>query len=298
MTSTMFVDDDAKGRMAAWFETFRATLPFQTEARIVDTPDGPTHVLVAGPADAPPLVCLHGALATSAHLLPELGSLVKSHRIYAVDVMGQSVMSADRRIDVRTDAYGLWLAAVYDGLGLASAPLFGVSWGGFVALRAAKVAPELVDALVLLVPGGVVNGSAWAGFTTVGWPLLVYRLSPSPERLRRLVDAMFTSYDERWSSWFGDAVLSYRMDMRVPPLAKPEELAAFAARRRPTLVLGAADDVSFPGQMLIARAKDLIPHAEVELLAECKHCPPFDDEFRSRTATRVQTFLGQARGGT
>ena len=298
MSSAMFVDDDARGRMATWFETFRSTLPFPTESRTVTTPDGPTHVLVTGPEDAPPLVCLHGALATSAHLLPELGALVTRYRVYAVDVVGQSVMSADRRIEVRDDSYGQWLAAVLDGLGLATTAIFGVSWGGFVALRAAKVAPDRIDALVLLVPGGVVNGSAWAGFTTLGWPLLVYRLAPSEKRLRRLVDAMFTSYDERWCRWFGDAVLSYRMDMRIPPLTKPEELADFVARRRPTLFLGADDDVSFPGRALVERAKALVPHAEIELLEGCKHCPPTDDAFRAKTASRVATFLEKARASS
>ena len=76
MTTTIFVDDDAKGRMTKWFDTFHSSLPFPTEQRFVDTPEGRTHVLVAGPADAPPLVCLHGALATSAHVLPELGNCV------------------------------------------------------------------------------------------------------------------------------------------------------------------------------------------------------------------------------
>jgi len=291
MTTTMFVDDNARSRMAGWFDTFRETLPFPTETRLVDTPEGRTHVLVAGPVDAPPLVCLHGALATSAHVLPELGSLVERHRIYAIDVVGQSVMSADRRIDVRDDSYGTWLAAVCKALGLSKIILFGVSWGGFVALRTAKVAPELVDALILLVPAGIVAGSAWAGFKQVGWPMLTYRLSPSEKRLRRLFESLFTTYDERWSKYFGDAVLSYRMDMRIPPLAKPEELAAFTARGRPTLVLGGADDVSFPGAALVTRAKELIPHAEVDLLEACKHCPPFDDAFRASTANRVRRFL-------
>jgi pimeloyl-ACP methyl ester carboxylesterase len=293
MTTTIFVDDDAKGRMAGWFDTFRSTLPFETETRFVDTPEGRTHVLVAGPVDAPPLVCLHGALATSAHVLPELGSLVERYRIYAIDVMGQSVMSADRRIDVRDDSYGTWLAGVCRGLGLTKVILFGVSWGGFVALRTAKVAPDLIEALILLVPAGVVSGSAWAGFTRVGWPMLTYRLSPSEKRLRRLVDAMFTTYDERWTKYFGEAVRSYRFDMRIPPLAKLEDLASY---KGPTLVLGADGDVSFPGAALIARAKELFPHAEVGLLEGCKHCPPVEDDFRAKTATRIQAFLEGARG--
>lgn len=288
MMKPMFVDDAAKARMAGWFETFRAALTVPTESRVVDTPYGNTHVLVTGPADAPPLVVLHGALATSAHVLPELGSLVERHRVYAVDVLGQSVMSDDRRLDVGDDSYGTWLAAVCAGLSLERATVFGVSWGGFVALKLAKVAPSLVEALVLLVPAGVVTGSAWTGFTKVGWPMLTYRLSPSQKRLDRLVAGLFTSDDARWSRYFGDAICSYRMDMRVPPLVKPEDVAAYQG---PVLVLGADEDVSFPGAALLARAKELFPQADTELLAQCKHCPPVDEGFRARTAARVERFL-------
>ena len=284
----MFVDDAARARMAGWFETFRAAIAVPTVARVVDTPHGKTHVLVAGPEDAPPLVVLHGALATSAHVLPELGSLVERRRVYAVDVLGQSVMSDDRRLDVADDSYGTWLAAVCAGLSLAKTTVFGVSWGGFVALKLAKVAPALIDALVLLVPAGVVTGSAWSGFTKVGWPMLTYRLAPSPKRLERLAAGLFTSDDARWTTYFGDAVRSYRMDMRIPPLVKPEDVAGYQG---PVLVLGADEDVSFPGTALLARAKELFPRAEIELLARCKHCPPVDDAFRARTAERVETFL-------
>ncbi len=294
MTTTIFVDEDAKGRITQWFETFRSTLSCAVESRFVDTPHGRTHVLVTGPEDAPPLVCFHGALASSAHVLPELGSLVTRYRVHAVDVVGQSVMSADTRLDVRDDSYGEWARAVFDGLGLARAALFGVSWGGFVAMRATKVMPDRIDALVLFVPAGVVSGPVWKGFTTVGWPMLAYRLSPSEKRLRRLVDGLYTTHDERWAQYFGDAVRSYRMDMRIPPLAKPSDLAEFTTRKRPTLVLGADDDVSFPGHALVARAKELIPHAEVEVLEHCKHCPPFDDAFRTRMADRVHAFLRPA----
>ena len=286
----MFVDDAARARMADWFETFRAAIAVPTESRLVDTPFGKTHVLVAGPADGPPLVVLHGALATSAHVLPELGSLVERHRVYAVDVLGQSVMSEDRRLDVADDSYGAWLAAVCEGLALTKTTVFGVSWGGFVALKLAKVAPALIEALVLMVPAGVVNGSAWTGFTKVGWPMLTYRLSPSQKRLEKLVAGLFTSDDARWTTYFGDAVRSYRMDMRVPPLVKPEDVAAYQG---PVLVLGADEDASFPGTALLARAKELFPRAETELLSQCKHCPPVDDGFRARTAARIESFLAK-----
>jgi len=83
-------------------------------------------------------VCLHGALASSAHVLPELGSLVEHYRVYAVDLLGQSVMSEDVRLELNDDSYGDWLQAVCAGLGLTRINLLGVSWGGFVALRASR----------------------------------------------------------------------------------------------------------------------------------------------------------------
>jgi 2-hydroxy-6-oxonona-2,4-dienedioate hydrolase len=291
--TNIFVDNTARDRMANWFATFREALPFPTESRIVETDEGSTHVLIAGPSDAPPLVVLHGALATSAHILPELGDLVTRHRVYAIDVIGQSVMSADKRIDVAGDAYGRWLTNVCKALELKDGiTLFGVSWGGFVSIRAACVAPELVKALILFVPAGVVSGSFWSGFVKLGWPMLMYRFSPNEKRLARVAEAMLSSPDDRWTKYFGEALLAYKLDMRVPPLTKVEDTSAIKA---PVLVFGADDDVSFPGAALTTRAKELFPHAEIELLENCKHCPPTTAEFRAKTASRVTAFLQQHR---
>ena len=48
-----------------------------------------THVIVSGPKDAPPLVLLHGYMATSAMWSPNIGDFSKDYRVYAIDVMGQ-----------------------------------------------------------------------------------------------------------------------------------------------------------------------------------------------------------------
>ena len=80
------------------------------------------------------------------------------------------------------------------------------------------------------------------------------------------------------------------MDMRVPPLVRPEDVASY---KGPTLVLGADQDVSFPGAALLARAKELFPHAETELLEGCKHCPPIDAAFRAKAASRIEGFLSR-----
>ena len=61
--------------------------------------------------------------------------------------------------------------------------------------------------------------------------------------------------------------------------------------------LGAAHDVSFPGEKLLTRAKALVPHVETELLADSKHSPPFTPGFRGWLAERVTRFLNASAGG-
>ncbi|WP_437923157.1 alpha/beta hydrolase [Sorangium sp. So ce291] len=288
-SSIMFESPEARARIAAWYERFRGRLTFPTESREVATRFGATHLLVAGPEHAPPLVCLHGALASSAHLMGELGSLVQRFRVYAVDVIGQSVKSSDVRVRPDGPAYAEWLTDVLDALGLARAHVLGVSWGGLVALRMAEFAPARIDRLVLIVPGGLVTGSVWQGMVRVGIPMALYRAFPSEKRLARVVAGMFSNQDDAWIPYIGDALRSYRLDFRLPPLATPETLAAFT---RPALVFGADEDVQFPGAKLIARAKVLMPRAETELLEGCRHSPPTDDAFRARLGARIARFLG------
>jgi len=288
--TVIFRDERAKAVMTAAYDRFftRALSGARAESKTIATRAGSTHVLVAGNADGPPLLLVHGALGSSAHVLGEVLPLLERYRVYAPDVVGQSVKSADVRIPLDGPEYGEWLVDVLDGLGLVRPHVYGVSWGGFVARKLVEVDPGRIDRLVLLVPAGVVGGPAVRGFLDVGWPMAMYRAFPSEARLRRLTRALFTDIDDAWLAYFGEAIRSYRLDMRIPPLAVPSALAGFD---RPTLVIGASDDISFPGAALLTRARELFPHAETELLQGCKHVPPSDAAFRARLAERVDRFL-------
>lgn len=289
MTS-MFKSDEARARVLSWYERFHARIASPTTSRVVSTRFGETHVLVGGPEDAPPVVVLHGALASSAHALVELAPLLERFRVYAVDVIGQSVKSADFRPRVDNDDYGHWLADVLDGLGLSRASVVGISWGGFASIRLAAAHPERIEKLVLLVPAGIVGSPAWGGWVRVGWPMTKYVLFPSAERLRAFVKNLLTTLDdEEWVGFLGDAFRSYNLSMKVPALARPEELRAFSAQ---TMVIAADHDASFPGDALLARVRELFPSlASAEVIADCNHCPPTTDAFRAWLAGRIDGFL-------
>lgn len=288
MTS-LFTSPQARQQLLEWYERFHARITAPTERRTVSTRFGEAHVLVGGPVDAPPVVLLHGALASSAHLVGELQPLLERFRVYAVDVVGQSAKSADHQPSVKNDEYGHWLADVMDALKLPSARLVGVSWGGFVALRFAAVAPQRVERLVLLVPAGMVTGPLWAGFTKVAWPIMRYRKNPTPERLRAAMENMLSTLDDDWLPYLGVALTSFTPSMSIPKLAKPAEFSRFSA---PVLVIGGDGDVSFPGHAVGARAKQLFTGpVTVEVLEGCRHSPPTTDAFRATMSKRVADFL-------
>ncbi len=288
----MFKDDPSRATILGWFERFRARLTMPTESRTVGTRFGETHVLVGGPADAPSVVVLHGALASSAHALVELAPLLATYRVYAIDIIGQSVKSAESHPSVANDDYGAWLVDVLDALELARPMVLGISWGGFVAIRLAACAPDRIAKLALLVPAGVVNGSRWAGLTKMGLPMMRYRRNPTPENLDRFVRNLLTTTTDEWKPYLGDAFRAYNLQMTIPALAKPAELAAFTA---PTLVIAADRDLSFPGAKLLARAAKLFPTlADSELLHDTLHCPPTTDAFRSWLGERLTGFFRAA----
>jgi 2-hydroxy-6-oxonona-2,4-dienedioate hydrolase len=181
-----------------------------------------------------------------------------------------------------------WVVQVLDRLEVRRAGLLGISWGGFAARLAASSYPHRFNALVLIVPAGIVKGSHWRGLAQMAWPLVRYRIRPSEATLKGLLKPLVTTWDDEWAAFTAETLRDMRLDPRVPPLATDTDLRELKVR---TLVFGAAADISFPGHAMVERVRRLVPDAEVELLRECKHCPPITPEFRSWLAERVTTFL-------
>ena len=118
---------------------------------------------------------------------------------------------------------------------------------------------------------------------------MMSRMFPSEQRFAAFAQNVLSTIDDDWLPYLRDAFSSFNMDMRLPTLATPDELARFSA---PTLVLAADGDLSFPGTKLLARAAELFPSlVEKELVANCRHCPPTTDAFREWLAGKLTTFL-------
>ena len=281
MSDPVFKDDDARERIDAWYETFEDKLD-DPGHREVTISHGANHVLTLGESTNPPLVCVHGAMGSSAHTLLELSHLADDYYLLAPDVPGQSVRAIPERMALGDGSHGRWLIELLDALELERTDVCAVSWG------ALSIDTAAIDRLILLVPAGVVTGPVWKATTKVMFPLATYKMFPNEKRLRRLMDGMMTEWDDDWAHYLGDAVRSFRLDLKPPPLTKPEQLEGFD---RPTLVVAAEEDLSFPGEKLLDRMEELIPHAETELIEGARHMPPTTEEFRGWMAGRIRRFL-------
>jgi len=143
--------------------------------------------------DGPDLLFLNGSGATLETSAPLIDRLRRHFRVLAFDGRGLgrsgAVGSAYEMADLASDAL-----ALLDHVGWQTCPVFGVSFGGMVALEVAVTAPSRVDRLALLcTSAGGAGGSSY--------PLHELAQLPADERMAKsmaLVDSRFSP------EWFAD----------------------------------------------------------------------------------------------
>lgn len=202
-----------------------------------------------GPVAAPPLVFLHGGLATHLTSLRAVGALAArgACRVIAPDLRG-SGRSHDRGplawAQLADD-----VVALLDHLGIAAAAIGGVSFGAGVAVAAALAHPTRVRALAIVWPafaGGDVpltpaqaaamRAMAEAGARALrdGMAAFDPLVATLPAALQDGVRALFATYDPA-----SVAASTAFMDAGVQPFADGDALRAI---RVPTLVIPGRDD--------------------------------------------------------
>lgn len=288
MKSVIWKTQEGKVRLNGWYDRFVDKIETEVTGDMVPTRFGPSHVLVGGLENGPPLVCLHAMRTGAPFLLSEMEPILKRFRVYAPDLPGHSIRGPEIKLSLKDNSLALWLIDVMDGLKLDQVNLFGVSWGGFLAHLTASTAPTRVKRLVLMVPAGIANGSHISALMKMAFPMVRYKFRPSPSNLKELLSPILTTWDEDWAGMIACTLRDMKMDLRIPPLASKHALKQLTM---PTLVLAADNDISFPGRAVIDRLKSTLPGIDAEIMPDCKHCPPTTDKFREWLGGRLSRFL-------
>ena len=125
------------------------------DSRFLELPGGAVaHVRIDGPADAAPVVLLHGFASSAWAWDGWAENLARDHRVIRVDLLGHGLTLAASREGLGRPEQTLFVAAVLDALGVKQAVLAGNSMGGAVAWSFAATWPDRVRALVLVDSSG------------------------------------------------------------------------------------------------------------------------------------------------
>ena len=256
---------------------------------------GGKKIFVAEAGDGPPVLLLHGGgpgASGVSNYRCNIAALAEQHRVIVPDLLGYGQSS--KGVDL-ADPFGYLadsIRALMDQLGLDRAHLVGNSYGGACALRLALDAPDRVDRMVLMGPGGI---GTTRGLPTAGLQaLLNYYAGSGPSRHK--LETFIREYLVFNAALVPDSVIDERFEASIdpeviaaPPLRRPSGPQAlrtlwrmdFTRDRRlahlpvPTLVLwGAQDKVNRPsGGAELARR---MPNCDLYLVANTGHWVQFE----------------------
>lgn len=232
--------------------------------RFVPTTFGDTHVLSAGPADAPPVVLLHGSASNALSWLGLMPRLAERYRVYAPDMPGEPGLSADCRLSLASGEPQAWLGEVLSALAVDRLAVVGNSLGGWLALNMASALPSRIAALALLAPSGLAKARASFVWQALGLLLL----GPLGRRqLNRLIfrDACIPSEVAAFCA------LSART---FKPLTEPVPVLtdkALANLVMPVLYIAGGRDALLNTPASQRRLMALVPHATTRVRPEGGH---------------------------
>lgn len=267
----------ARDRYLKRYDECSRAWPVASETRTVETRAGETFMRVSGPRDGPPLVLLPSASATSLLWIPNIESLAKSFRVYALDNIydfGRSVF----RVPFKTsDDYTNWLDALFDALGLVDdVSLMGLSYGAWLTGQYALRFPRRLRGIVLIAPPATVyplpGAWAWYGLSA---------LLPHRYFLRNMMRWLFPVLSSREDeesveiveAFLEDAYMGlrcFKLKMPVAPTvltdAQLEKLSQV-----PTLFLVGEHEVIYPASEAVRRLGEAAPDIRARIVPGAGH---------------------------
>lgn len=269
-----------------------------------------TAYLEAGPADAPPVILLHGLGATNASMLPVLADLAVDHRVLAPDSPGFG-QSAAPSASYSSAWFAAWLEDFQRKLHAKPAVLIGNSLGGRISLEAGLEHPGSVQGMVLLTPSPAFRRlRQWVPAVRVLRPEFARLPLRMPHRaVVEGIRGMFSDPDRLPRSWYDAAA-----DECVRVLRSPAHRVAFFACARQIYLEDAYGRKGFwdrlpgllPPALFVWGDRDrlvpssfarhvaaALPGAGSVVLADSGHVPQF--EHPQETMALVRAFLAGLR---
>lgn len=265
----LFKSDSGKKEILAFYDKKLEDLNISYENKVVETSLGKTNVIFTGDSKKPPLIIVHGSNGCAPIALETYPNLTEKFQVFAVDVLAQPNKSAENRLSMSDNSYGVWLNEVIDQLMLKNVTLAGFSFGGLIILKTLMCDEANIKEVFLAAPAYIVNGNPLKALFKVFIPMKRFMRNKRSKHVEKFLKELFSERDEFAIQFLSKVFQHFEMDFTPVPTIKKEDALKITT---PITLIAAKKDIMFPGEQMLKRAKKIFPSLkQTILLEESKH---------------------------
>ncbi|WP_106794691.1 alpha/beta fold hydrolase [Aquimarina sp. Aq78] len=240
-------------------------LEIEFENKVIDTNFGKTNIIIVGNSIKPPLLLVHGSNGCAPIALETYPTLYKEYQVFAIDVLAQPNKSAEIRLNMKDESYGLWINDIINKLELKNVTMVGFSFGGLIILKTLIQNQSNIKEVFLSAPAFIVNGNPLIALFKVFVPMKRYIKTKNTKYLEKFLEVLFSERDEFALNYLSKVFLHFKMDFTPVPTIKKEEAQSI---KTPITIIAAKKDIMFPGKKMIKRANKIFPTLKKTILLE------------------------------
>lgn len=266
---SLYKSELGKREIISLYEQKLKDLDVIYQYKLVNTSFGKTNIIVIGDSTKPPLLIIHGSNGCAPISLETYPNLYKDFQVFAIDVLAQPNKSAENRLSMKDNSYGLWMNEVINNLSLKNVTMAGFSFGGLIILKALIQDEKNIKEVFLSAPAFIVNGNPIILLFKVFLPMKRYIKTKKSKYLEKFLNTLFTEPDTFALQYLSKVFLYFNMDFTPVPVIKEAEAKLITT---PINLFAAKKDIMFPGIKMLKRAGKIFPSLkETILLENSKH---------------------------
>jgi len=268
MTS-LFKTEKGKREILSLYDQKLDELNIKYEYLKIDSTFGKTNIIVTGKSSNPSIILIHGSNGCAPIALETYPNLSNNFRVYAIDVLAQPNKSAGTRLNMKDDSYGKWINEIIDSLKIENVIMAGFSFGGLVILKTLEFNESKIKEVYLSAPAYIVNGNPLKALFKIFIPMKRFMKTEKVKYVEKFLSEVFTERDEFAVKYLSKVFLHFKMDFTPVPVIN--KIKANSIKTPITLFAG-KNDILFPGNKMIKRAKKIFPTLKsVKLIEDSKH---------------------------
>lgn len=266
---TAFKTEQGKKEILELYDEKLSQLKIKFDYQIVNTEYGKTNIIICGNQGKPPMLLVHGSNGCAPIAIETYQNLLKEYKIYSVDVIAQPNKSEGIKMSMKDNSYGKWITELINKLKLDYVTMAGFSLGGLVILKTLEYDESKINEVFLSSPAYIVNGNPLKALFKVFIPMKRYMKTKKIKYVEKFLAEVFTERDDFAVKYLSKVFLHFKMDFTPVPIIKKENAQSITT---PITLFAGKNDILFPGEKMIKRAKKIFPSLKKsELLINSKH---------------------------